>query len=136
MNCVTELLPERALARAGELDAYYAEHKQPIGPLHGLPISVKEHVGMKGLDMNAGFMSWVGDIAEGDAHVLQILWKAGCVFYVRTTEPQGLVRSLKFIYWSQRPYQHHSLSSTISLLLHICLYVKSEHPTHMANRPS
>ncbi|MCJ1479223.1 hypothetical protein MMC13_007908 [Lambiella insularis] len=91
VNCVTELLPGRALARARELDAYYAEHKMPIGPLHGLPISVKEHVGMKGLDRNVAFVSWVGKMAEDDAHLLQILWKAGCVFHVRTTEPQSLV---------------------------------------------
>ncbi|MCJ1471755.1 hypothetical protein MMC13_000395 [Lambiella insularis] len=91
VNCVTELLPERALARAKSLDEYYSEHKRPIGPLHGLPISVKEHVGMKGLGLNAGFISWYDRKAEDDAHILKILWNAGCVFYVRTTEPQTLM---------------------------------------------
>lgn len=73
------------------MDSYFLEHKKPVGALHGLPISVKEHVGMKGLDLNAGFVSWVGRIAEDDAIILKILWKAGCVFYARTTEPQTLV---------------------------------------------
>ncbi|KAK5110257.1 hypothetical protein LTR62_006110 [Meristemomyces frigidus] len=90
-NCATELLSERAVARAKYLDAYFAEHKKPIGPMHGLPISVKEHIGMKGLDLNAGFVSWVGTIAEDDALILKLLWNAGCVFYVRTTEPQALM---------------------------------------------
>ncbi|KAL2048048.1 hypothetical protein ABVK25_011085 [Lepraria finkii] len=90
-NCVTELLPERALARAKELDGYLAEHKRVQGPLHGLPISVKEHIGMKDLDLNAGFVAWVGTKAEDDALILKILWQAGCVFYVRTTEPQTLM---------------------------------------------
>ena len=90
-NCITELLPERALDRAKFLDEYYAEHKQPIGPLHGLPISVKEHIGMKGLGLNAGFISWWNHKAEEDAHILQILWNAGCVFYARTTQPQTLM---------------------------------------------
>lgn len=84
-------MPERALSRAGELDAYYAEHKKPIGPLHGLPISVKEHVGMKGLDCNASYVSWVGKEAPQNAALLQILWDAGAVFYARTTQPQSLV---------------------------------------------
>jgi amidase len=88
---VTELLPERALKRAAELDAYYSEHKKPIGPLHGLPISVKEHVGMKGLDLNAGFISWIGKVAGADALILQILATAGAIFYVRTTQPQSLM---------------------------------------------
>ena len=50
-NCLTELLPEQAIARAHDLDAYLTEHKKPMGPLHGLPISVKAHIGMKGLGL-------------------------------------------------------------------------------------
>lgn len=46
---------------------------------------------MKDLDLNGGFVSSVGTKAEEDAHALKILWQAGCVFYVRTTEPQSLV---------------------------------------------
>jgi len=91
VNCVTELLPDRALARAQYLDDYIATHGKPIGPLHGLPISVKEHVSMEGLDCNAGFVSWVGRVAQEDALILKILWEAGAVFYVRTTEPQTIV---------------------------------------------
>ncbi|KAL8637989.1 MAG: hypothetical protein Q9228_004813 [Teloschistes exilis] len=90
-NCITELLPEDALSRAKYLDSYYAKHKRPTGPLHGLPISVKEHIGMKGKGLNAGFVGWWDQKGEDDAHVLKILWKAGCVFYARTTEPQTLM---------------------------------------------
>ncbi|KAL8827837.1 MAG: hypothetical protein Q9170_006856 [Blastenia crenularia] len=90
-NCLTELLPEEALDRARYLDNYLHEHKQPIGPLHGLPISVKEHIGMKGKGLNGGFVSWWDHKGEDDANVLKILWQAGCIFYVRTTEPQTLM---------------------------------------------
>ncbi|KAI8631922.1 amidase [Xylariaceae sp. FL1651] len=90
-NCVTELLPERALKRAAELDEYLAASGKPMGPLHGIPISVKEHIGIKDCDLNAGFVSWVGRVAEEDAVILQILWDAGAVFYVRTTQPQTLM---------------------------------------------
>jgi amidase len=88
---VTELLAERALKRAAELDEYYSANKKPVGPLHGLPISVKEHVGMKDLDLNAGFISWIGNVGTADALILQILYNAGAVFYVRTTQPQSLM---------------------------------------------
>ncbi|KAK5046940.1 hypothetical protein LTR84_007294 [Exophiala bonariae] len=90
-NCITELLPQRALARAAYLDTYYTTHKRPIGPLHGLPISVKEHLGMKSLRLHAGYSAWWDNIASDDAHVLKILWNAGAVFYVRTTEPQSMM---------------------------------------------
>lgn len=90
-NCITELLPERAITRAKFLDEYLAKHGKPIGPLHGLPISVKEHIGMKDLGLNAGFVSWWDHKGEDDAHVLKILFNAGCVFYARTTQPQTLM---------------------------------------------
>ena len=88
---MTELLPDRALERARFLDEYYAKYKRPIGPLHGLPISVKEMMSMKGLDVNAGWIGLVGTIAEDDSNILKILWRAGAVFHARTTEPQSLV---------------------------------------------
>ena len=91
VNCITELLPERSLQRAADLDKYYAQHGKPIGPLHGLPISVKEHIAMKDLDLNAGFVSWVGNVAPDDGLILKLLWNAGCVFHARTTEPQTLM---------------------------------------------
>ena len=90
-NCITELLPQRAIARANFLDEYHSKHGKPIGPLHGLPISVKEHIGMKGLGLNAGFVSWWDHKGEDDALVLKILWNAGCVFYARTNQPQTLM---------------------------------------------
>lgn len=46
-NCCHEFFPELALARAQYLDDYLNEHKKPIGPLHGLPISVKDQVRIK-----------------------------------------------------------------------------------------
>ena len=90
-NCVSELLPQQALARADELDAYMTKYKKATGPLHGLPISVKECIGMKGLTYHGGFVAWAEKEAPEDALILKILLKAGCVLYARTNEPQTLV---------------------------------------------
>jgi hypothetical protein len=46
---------------------------------------------MKGLGLNAGYVAWWGKTATQDAHVLQILWNAGAVFYARTTQPQSMM---------------------------------------------
>lgn len=90
-NCITELLPERALSRAQFLDEYFKKNGMPFGPLHGIPISVKEHIGLKDLDHNAGFVAWVGRVSPEDAHIVQILVDAGAVIYARTTQPQTLM---------------------------------------------
>ena len=90
-NCITELLPSAALKRAEYLDDCLATDRRPVGPLHGLPISVKEHIGMKGLGLNGGFVSWWDRKADADAFILQLLLNAGCVLYARTTEPQTLM---------------------------------------------
>lgn len=93
VNCVTELLPDAAIARAKELDEILTTTGKTVGPLHGLPISVKEHIGMKGLACNAGFVAWIDNIATDDAGLLKCLYAAGAVFYVRTTEPQTLMHA-------------------------------------------
>jgi amidase len=48
-------------------------------------------IGMKDLGLNAGYVAWWGKVATEDAHVLQILWDAGAVFYARTTQPQSMM---------------------------------------------
>lgn len=48
-------------------------------------------IGMKDLGLNAGYVAWWGKTATEDAHVLQILWNAGAVFYARTTQPQTMM---------------------------------------------
>ncbi|KAF2246347.1 amidase [Trematosphaeria pertusa] len=90
-NCITEFLPSLALDRARELDAYYEEHKRPIGSLHGLPVSVKEHIGFRGLRCTTGYVAHWDNISKEDAHVLQILQDAGAVFHCRTTIPQTMM---------------------------------------------
>ena len=90
-NCLTELLPSLALSRARDLDAYFREHKRPIGPLHGLPISVKEHIGFQGLRCTTGYVSHWGNIAKEDAHIIKVLRDAGAVFHCRTTIPQTMM---------------------------------------------
>lgn len=54
-NCLAEIFVERSLERAQELDDYLRVHKKPVGPLHGLPISLKDQFNMKGLETIMGW---------------------------------------------------------------------------------
>ncbi|KAL3444543.1 amidase signature domain-containing protein [Aspergillus insuetus] len=91
VNCVTELLPEAALERARFLDEYIAQNGEPLRPLHGLPISVKEHIALAGWNLNFSFVSRIETKSETDGEVLRLLWEAGAVFHARTTQPQSLL---------------------------------------------
>lgn len=92
VNCATEFMTEAAEERARYLDDYLQRNGRTVGPLHGLPISAKEHMKLKGLDCNASFVSLIGSEAQSDALIAQVLLQAGCIFYVRTTEPQTLMQ--------------------------------------------
>ncbi|CAG7931838.1 unnamed protein product [Penicillium olsonii] len=91
LNFATEFLADEALARAKELDAYYRRTGKLVGPLHGVPISVKEHISMKNRTCNTGYVAWTDKVYTEDAFLLQLLSKAGAVFHVRTNQPQSLM---------------------------------------------
>lgn len=42
VNCLTEFFPEEASEIAQSLDKVFAKTGKPVGPLHGLPIAIKD----------------------------------------------------------------------------------------------
>lgn len=77
---------------ARQLDAHLAQTGKPVGPLHGLPISLKDNFNLRGLDATVGFVSHVGAPATEDATLAQLLQaKAGAVFYVKTNVPTAMM---------------------------------------------
>lgn len=83
-NCLTEIFFDRALERAKELDAYFERTGRPFGPLHGLPISVKDSFDIVGLDSSIGIAALANKPAIKNAALVDILLKAGAVLYVKT----------------------------------------------------
>lgn len=93
-NCLTEIMFDEALRRAAELDRHLDETGHVIGPLHGLPVSIKDHILVKGHDTATGYISWAyKTVATKDAVVVDTLRKAGAVIYVKTANPQTLLVS-------------------------------------------
>jgi hypothetical protein len=114
-NCLTEIFVDRALSRAKELDAHLRNAGKVVGPLHGLPISLKDQFSMKGLEtimgefklcksatlldpVFPGYASWIGDYAEYDCALVEILYHCGAVPFVRTNVPQTLIVCLHFLH--------------------------------------
>ncbi|KAH9991619.1 general amidase [Russula compacta] len=90
-NCLTEIFVDRALERATWLDEQLKSTGKVVGPLHGLPISLKDQIRIKGLETVMGYVSWIGKFADRDASLTEILIECGAVPYVRTNVPQTLM---------------------------------------------
>jgi len=90
-TCLTEIFFDRALARAAELDAYISLHERPMGPLHGLPISLKDTFDIAGLDSSIGIAALANKPAAKNSALVDILLSAGAVLYVKTNVPQTLM---------------------------------------------
>lgn len=84
---------DEVLKNAAELDRYMEIHKKPKDPLHGLPISVKEHIHLAGTPSTSGFIAWADDISQSDALIVKVLRDSGAIFHVKTTNPQSLMVS-------------------------------------------
>lgn len=52
--CCTEIFFEEAFTQAKHLDDVLARTGKPVGPLHGLPVSIKDALAVKGQDTSAG----------------------------------------------------------------------------------
>ncbi|KAH9944406.1 general amidase [Epithele typhae] len=93
VNCLTEIFVDRALQRARELDEHLKTTGKVVGPLHGLPISLKDQIPIKGLECTMGYASWIGRYFEKDAVMTQVLYACGAVPFVMTNVPQTLMWS-------------------------------------------
>jgi Asp-tRNA(Asn)/Glu-tRNA(Gln) amidotransferase A subunit family amidase len=89
-NCLTEPLFAEAIARAKFLDEYLAAQGQPFGPLHGLPVSVKDTFDVKGVDSSIGLAYLCGKPAARNAPLVDLLLSLGCVIVAKTNIPQTL----------------------------------------------
>lgn len=91
VNNVTEFLPDLAIAMAQKCDEYLAKTGETLGPLHGLPVSLKDMCHLKGRPSNFACAALVDNIQDYDCLAAIALEKAGAVFYQRTTQPLFLM---------------------------------------------
>ncbi|KIV85071.1 hypothetical protein PV11_00806 [Exophiala sideris] len=100
VNCLHETFFDAALASATELDHYYAQHKKTIGPLHGVPVSLKDQFHVKGVETTMGYVGWIGtfegtkdDPRKGtfESEMVKELRALGAVLYCKTSVPHTLM---------------------------------------------
>ncbi|KAK3704177.1 hypothetical protein LTR37_014017 [Vermiconidia calcicola] len=89
VNCLTDFFPEEAIAHAKTLDDELAKTGKPTGPLHGMPMAVKDIMHLKGKRLTMAWVAWADNAPSTiDASPAKIMRDAGVVFFGRTTMPQ------------------------------------------------
>ena len=86
INAVVATCFDQALIRAAELDAAFASG-EPLGALHGLPMTVKEEVHVAGMATTHGDPQHDGHAEEADSEAVCRLRAAGAVIFGKTNVP-------------------------------------------------
>lgn len=117
--CLHETFFEAAIEDARKLDKYFTEHNAPIGPLHGLPVSLKDQFHVKGVETTMGYVGWIGTF-EGkkntkkekvfESEMVKELRASGAILYCKTSVPQSLMSGEtvnNIICWTMNPKNRH-----------------------------
>ncbi|MCC5885680.1 MAG: indole acetimide hydrolase [Gammaproteobacteria bacterium] len=83
INAVTRVLAESALAAA---DA--ADRSEPVGPLHGVPFTIKENIDLAGTATTQGVPALAEAVSSVDAPVVERMKAAGAIALARTNLPE------------------------------------------------
>ncbi|TCC23772.1 amidase family protein [Kribbella speibonae] len=84
VNAVVEVRAEHALAAADRADVLLAERGGAVGPLHGVPVTVKDCFNVAGMRTTWGNPEFAEYVADRDAVVVERLQRAGAIVVGKT----------------------------------------------------
>ncbi|PSN60431.1 amidase [Corynespora cassiicola Philippines] len=90
-NCLTEICFLDAIEAAKQLDFQLKATGKPAGPLHGVPMTLKECFHVKGYDASDGYISRCFDPSTYDSYLTQLLRAAGALIIAKTNNPQTML---------------------------------------------
>ncbi|SMR56904.1 unnamed protein product [Zymoseptoria tritici ST99CH_1E4] len=91
VNCLTVIMFDDGIERAKQLDAEFKRTGKVTGPLHGLPISLKDNFNVPGYPSSVGFCSWATEPMQTESTIVKTLRDLGAVFYVKTNVPTAMM---------------------------------------------
>lgn len=91
LNALTEIRPDQALEAADDADKAVSDG-QELGPLHGVPVTIKNNADMAGWVNSNGSVALKDNIAKEHSPVVQNLLDAGAIALGRTNCPEFCVR--------------------------------------------
>ncbi|HEY0947654.1 MAG TPA: amidase family protein [Opitutaceae bacterium] len=84
LNSLVTVNP-RALEDAAALDATLKRNGKLAGPLHGIPVIVKDNLDVAGLPMSSGFQGWKNYIPPTDAPLVKRIRDAGGIILAKAS---------------------------------------------------
>jgi aspartyl-tRNA(Asn)/glutamyl-tRNA(Gln) amidotransferase subunit A len=87
LNAFAHLAAEQAMEAAQAADAR-AMNGAPLGPLHGVPVTIKDHEAVAGMPVEYGTHLRRGDVAVADNVLVARLRQAGAIILGKTTTPE------------------------------------------------
>ncbi|XP_073450047.1 LOW QUALITY PROTEIN: vitamin D3 hydroxylase-associated protein-like [Aquarana catesbeiana] len=85
LNCVTVFLSDC------EAQLKKLQENGVKGPLYGVPVSIKEHVGYQGHPYTCGLAQYLDVLEEEDSVIVKVLKKQGAIVFAKTNVPQSLI---------------------------------------------
>jgi amidase len=82
---------DSAMQRAKALDESLETTGQLHGPLHGLPVSLKDQFDVRGVDSTLGFVSLCGKPAKRNSVLVDMLESLGAIVFCKTTLPMTIM---------------------------------------------
>ena len=92
LNAVVDDLGDEAIEKARELDTLQSK-TGPVGPLHGVPVTIKVNVDQKGRSTTNGVRAFAEVVAPDDAPFVKNLTDAGAIVIGRTNTPEFSFRA-------------------------------------------
>ena len=96
VNAIVSLRPEAALAEAAAADERAARGGERLGPLHGLPIAIKDLEDTAGIRTTYGSAAFADNVPTVDSLVVARLRAAGAIVVGKTNTPEFGVGSHTF----------------------------------------
>ena len=91
INALTAVFPEEALAAADAADAA-VERGDALGPLHGVPVTIKVNVDVAGQATTDGVAAFNDNIAREDSPLVKSMRDAGAIIVGRNNAPAFSLR--------------------------------------------
>ena len=105
-NCLTEIMFQEAIDNAVRLDEHLKQSNSPIGPLHGIPFSIKDTFDIKGFgnvelekknsnyfftDSTVGLIKYCFSEKDYSSILVNEIIRLGGIPFVKTNVPQTLM---------------------------------------------